>query len=130
MVGGCIFQILLHGIDQFCRSGVHDIQLQFFNNAVCFGRIVLQDSDFNVVGVHLVADGAKQQPMCFGSAGKIMHTVFVHREKLQRFLFFQKADKMGFAVGLFTVMQHRLCENKEVFRSGAGNTQSKLRALQ
>ena len=37
---------------------------------------------------------------------------------------------MGFAVGLFAVMQHRLCENKEVFRSGAGNTQSKLCALQ
>ncbi len=32
---------------------------------------------------------------------------------------------MGFAVGLY-VMQHRLCENKEVFRSGAGDTQSKL----
>ena len=68
--------------------------------------------------------------MCFGSAGKIVHTVFVHREKFQRFLFFQQPDEVRFAVGLFAVMQHRLCENKEVFRSGAGNTQSKLRALQ
>ena len=92
MVGGCIFQILLHSIDQFCRAGVHDIQLQFFNNAVGLGRIVLQDGDFNVVGVHLVADRTEQQPMRFGSTGKIMHTVFVHREKLQCFLLLQKAN--------------------------------------
>ena len=92
MVGGCIFQILLHSIDQFCRAGVYDIQLQFFNNAVGLGRIILQDGDFNVVGVHLVADRTEQQPMRFGSAGKIMHTVFVYREKFQRLLLFQQTD--------------------------------------
>ena len=68
--------------------------------------------------------------MRFGSAGKIMHTVFVHREKLQWFLLFQQTDKVCFAVGLFAVVQHGLCEDKEVFRSGAGDTQSKLCALQ
>lgn len=68
--------------------------------------------------------------MRLGGAGKIVHTVFVYREKFQRFLFFQKADKMGFAVGLFAVVQHRLCENKEVFRSGAGDAQGKLCTLQ
>ena len=92
MVGGCIFQILLHGIDQFCRAGVHDIQLQFFNDTVGLGRIVLQNGDFNVVEVHFVADRTEQQAMRFGSAGKIMHTVFVHREKFQRLLLFQQTD--------------------------------------
>jgi len=67
--------------------------------------------------------------MRFGSAGKIMHTVFVHREKLQWFLLFQQPDKVRFAVGLFAVVQHSLCENKEVFRSGAGDAQGKLRTL-
>ena len=68
--------------------------------------------------------------MCFGGTGKIVHTVFVHREKFQRFLFFQQPDEVRFAVGLFAVMQHRLCENKEVFRSGAGDAQGKLCTLQ
>ena len=92
MVGGCIFQILLHGIDQFCRAGVDNIQLQFLNDAVSLGCIVLQNGNLNVVGIHLVADGAKQQTMRFCGAGKIVHTVFVYREKLQRFLLLQKAN--------------------------------------
>ena len=42
--------------------------------------------------------------MRLGGAGKIVHTVFVYREKFQRLLFFQQPDKMCFAVRLFTVM--------------------------
>ena len=68
--------------------------------------------------------------MRFGSAGKIVHTVFVYRKKFQRFLFFQKPNEVGFAVGLFAVVQHGLRKNKEVFRSSAGDAQSKLCALQ
>ena len=37
---------------------------------------------------------------------------------------------MGFAVGLFAVVQHGLGKNKEIFRSGAGDAQSKLCTLQ
>ena len=37
---------------------------------------------------------------------------------------------MGFSVGFLAVVQHGLGENKEVFRSGAGDAQSKLCALQ
>ena len=37
---------------------------------------------------------------------------------------------MCFAVGLFAVVQHGLCKDKEVFRSGAGDAQGKLCALQ
>ncbi len=94
---------------------VHNSQLQLVDDAVGLGSIVLQNGNLDVVGVHLVTDGTEQQPMRFSGTGKIMHTFFVHREKLQRFLFFQKPNEVGFAVGLFAVVQHCLRKNKEVF---------------
>ena len=66
--------------------------MQLIDDAVGFGGIVLQNGNLNVVGIHLVADGAKQQTMRLGGAGKIVHTVFVYCEKFQRLLLFQQTD--------------------------------------
>ena len=57
--------------------------------------------------------------------------LFLKFERKSRYFFFiLKSKSFQFFCKATAVMQHGLCENKEVFRSGAGNTQSKLRALQ